>query len=405
VVETDDFRHVMEEVSGLELEWFFEQWCRRPGTPSLKVAATYDPSAGEVQVDVEQTQQIDDRTPAFRFELPVLLQTSTGGAVHTIPVRERRATGRFPINAPPTMIVIDPHLHVLKSMELDVPLGLLLTQAESGPTIAARRAAIAALATHDRPEVRLSLERIGRDEGRRYTERAQAIEVLGGFASAEARERVVAIFDDGIEEARVRKAVVAALARQLDGSKTPGPALQPHVKRLVGVATSDRSADCRVVAIRRLGGLQSAGLAAADGDGASEGTSDELGDVLYSLLSTASHGEKVRLAALEAMAQRNDARALEPAIESSRFGVPDRARPDAIAVIGRLGSHDRKRALEALLPLLDDRERRSVLAAGSALVELRAVEARPRIAALAESGPSGIREQAQDWLKRIDQKP
>jgi aminopeptidase N len=389
VVETDDFRHALEEISGQDLEWFFEQWCMRPGTPALKAVAVYDAGRGDVVVNLEQAQQIDARTPAFRFELPVLVRTSSGDRTHVISMRERRAVGRIAVDSPPQMIVIDPHLHVLKTLELDLPPGLLLAQAESGPTIAARRAAVAALAGADRPDTRASLERIARHGQRRHTESAQALEVLGGFASAEARERVLAIFDDGIEEARVRKAAVAALSRQLEGSGAPGPTLAHLVPRLVGVATSDPSADCRVAAIRRLGALEAA----------------ELGETLHALLAVPSHGEKVRLAALSALAERNDPRALDPAIESSRFGVPDRARPEAIAAVGRLGTHDRQKAIDALLPLLDDPERRSVLAAGSALASLRAAEARSRMAALSESGPSWVREQAKEWLRRLDETP
>ena len=36
-VETDDFRHALEEASGLSLERFFQQWCDRPGLPRLAV--------------------------------------------------------------------------------------------------------------------------------------------------------------------------------------------------------------------------------------------------------------------------------------------------------------------------------------------------------------------------------
>ena len=42
LVETNDLRYAMEEVSGLSLEWFFHQWCYRPGIPRLKVQVDYD---------------------------------------------------------------------------------------------------------------------------------------------------------------------------------------------------------------------------------------------------------------------------------------------------------------------------------------------------------------------------
>lgn len=75
-VETDDFRHVMEEVSGLSLERFFEQWCYRPGLPRIDIAMEWadDPGeerAGELKITIEQTQRIDAANPAYAFTLPV----------------------------------------------------------------------------------------------------------------------------------------------------------------------------------------------------------------------------------------------------------------------------------------------------------------------------------------------
>src|SRR5262249_26884521 len=37
VVETDDFRRAMEDASGKDLKWFFDQWVFRAGHPELKV--------------------------------------------------------------------------------------------------------------------------------------------------------------------------------------------------------------------------------------------------------------------------------------------------------------------------------------------------------------------------------
>jgi len=64
---SDDFRSVMEEAAGRDLEWFFRQWLRQPGYPQLNVA--WRPQGvGRVRLDVTQVQ------PAVwgRFRLPRL---------------------------------------------------------------------------------------------------------------------------------------------------------------------------------------------------------------------------------------------------------------------------------------------------------------------------------------------
>src|SRR5205823_3219081 len=61
--ETDDFRRVMEEVSGESLERFFSQWFDRPGRPQLEVDLNWDEKTSELTVAVEQSQQIDGLNP------------------------------------------------------------------------------------------------------------------------------------------------------------------------------------------------------------------------------------------------------------------------------------------------------------------------------------------------------
>ncbi len=64
---SDDFRSVMEDAAGRDLEWFFRQWLRQPGYPQLDVA--WRPQGvGRVRLDVTQVQ------PAVwgRFRLPRL---------------------------------------------------------------------------------------------------------------------------------------------------------------------------------------------------------------------------------------------------------------------------------------------------------------------------------------------
>src|SRR5438034_11584539 len=52
---SDDFRSVMEDAAGRDLEWFFRQWLRQPGYPQLNVA--WRPQGvGRVRLDVTQVQ-------------------------------------------------------------------------------------------------------------------------------------------------------------------------------------------------------------------------------------------------------------------------------------------------------------------------------------------------------------
>ena len=89
VVDTDDFRKAMEEASGKDLKWFFDQWLYKAGHPELKVRWHYEDADKTVRVKVEQTQKLDEQTPLFR--LPTTLEiTEAAGRSRGDPDRDRR---------------------------------------------------------------------------------------------------------------------------------------------------------------------------------------------------------------------------------------------------------------------------------------------------------------------------
>ena len=104
---TDDFRMAMEEASGRELGWFFQQWLYQGGNPSITGTWRYDESSGSVVVDVEQGVR-DGRA----FRLPMQLGLYDGE--RRVPeIHERELTGerhRFtiPVDAAPTRVELDP---------------------------------------------------------------------------------------------------------------------------------------------------------------------------------------------------------------------------------------------------------------------------------------------------------
>jgi aminopeptidase N len=130
-VETDDFRRCMEEVSGLSLERFFEQWCYRPGLPRLDVAMEWssDPASGggsELTVIIEQTQRIDHDNPAYAFTFPVHIRAGGHTYIRYIEVDARTTEARFvlpDVQRRPDEIIFDPDMTVaaLTRITRDLP--------------------------------------------------------------------------------------------------------------------------------------------------------------------------------------------------------------------------------------------------------------------------------------------
>lgn len=68
--EAHQLRLAFEEVSGQDLNWFFNQWYYASGHPQLEISYAYDETTKKVTMTVEQKQEVKDNVPAI-FQLPV----------------------------------------------------------------------------------------------------------------------------------------------------------------------------------------------------------------------------------------------------------------------------------------------------------------------------------------------
>ena len=377
-VETNDVRYVMEEVSGLGLEWFFEQWCYRPGSPELEVDVRYDGKTRRLEVIVEQTQHIDERTPAFRFALPVYVETDSRSDTFVIDVDEKTATFQTVLDGPPSIVAIDPQLHVLKTMTVHKPQKMWINQANKGPTIAARHQACGALGEIDTPETIDLLSGIIVEESIRYTLRRSAIHALAKYPSLAARTTLLDIARAGVDDPKVRVTLVESLEE-----------FEPEevTALLADIASHDPSYATKSAAVTMLAHHEVT----------------EYADLIADLVHYPSQHDQVRSAALRALADLDDERGLDLGIEYSAYGYMDRARPAAVAAIGKLAHYDPDRAVPYLIALLGDPERRTVNAAGSALVEADDERAIAPISAIAETTPNPrLRKSAEKWLEELE---
>ena len=100
---TDDFRHVMEEVSRQDLEAFFQQWLLTKGHPQLKWGWTFN--KGKIALQLEQVQDHH----VFQFPLEIGLVKDGKVTVETIQVNERMGTFEIKTKDQPDDVVLDPN--------------------------------------------------------------------------------------------------------------------------------------------------------------------------------------------------------------------------------------------------------------------------------------------------------
>jgi aminopeptidase N len=108
---TGDFRNVMEEVSGRNLEQFFRQWIYTAGQPQLKISQQAGTKKGSVDVKIEQTQDY-----IFQFTLELLIKDGSGEKNEKVSIRDK--TTKLQVKASGQIEIIpDPHVNLLFKAE------------------------------------------------------------------------------------------------------------------------------------------------------------------------------------------------------------------------------------------------------------------------------------------------
>ena len=101
---TADFAAVMEVVSGRRLDWFFDQWLRRPGVPELEIEWSYDAAASTVGLEVRQLGPT-----IYRLPLDVEAVLDDGRTVRgRIDVEGEQTSATLPLPGRPERLRIDP---------------------------------------------------------------------------------------------------------------------------------------------------------------------------------------------------------------------------------------------------------------------------------------------------------
>jgi aminopeptidase N len=114
VADSRDFQRVMEAVTGVELEWFFDQWLHQPGYPVLRLDTEEDGESGGLQVNLVQIQ--GDYAPRFRLPLELEFAWEGGSRRERVVLDGAEETFVFPGVPPAARVTVDPDGRVLKRL-------------------------------------------------------------------------------------------------------------------------------------------------------------------------------------------------------------------------------------------------------------------------------------------------
>lgn len=107
--EIHDLRLVYEEVTGQDLNWFFNQWFLSAGHPDLIVKTEYEDGAALLKVNQQQDSAY---TPIYRLPLSVDIWVGGKKERHKIVVDQPNQEFRFPVAQQPDLVLFDAETHL-----------------------------------------------------------------------------------------------------------------------------------------------------------------------------------------------------------------------------------------------------------------------------------------------------
>jgi aminopeptidase N len=148
--ESDQMRLAFEEVTGQDLNWFWNQWYFGSGHPIVKIDYAYDDAAGKATVTIEQTQNTGKT-----FRLPIAIDVYNGASKkrYTVWMEDKKQSFTIPYTQRPDLINVDADKVILWVKTDNKTAANFIHQWKHAPLYMDRKEALDYFATNDMKEL------------------------------------------------------------------------------------------------------------------------------------------------------------------------------------------------------------------------------------------------------------
>ncbi len=380
-VETNDLKVAIEEATGQNLFWFFDEWVYKAGYPVFDLSYDWSDSAKALFLHVRQIQKTDSLTGIFRTPVDIELTMPEGRTTRQFNILTRDTTLTLPAAAKPRLVIFDRGNWLLKEMKWSRSNDDWTYQAEHASNPVDRLLAVQELSGMQNATAFIpSFARIARADSfwavRR--EAVQAFEKMDSPDTAQKSEIVRALISAAADrKPDVRVAAISGLRRY------PGDA----VLATLHAALKDSSYRVVAAALRSIARADSA---------------NALG-LLLSYIDVPSHRNSISVSALRSLGTVDTLRAVDLSLVKGRNGEPPEMRFAALGILSRYGK-GRKDVLHLLESVAGEKQSFVRSFAIRLLGDLGEAESLPTLEKIANDGDDRSAAAAKAGAEKIRKK-
>ena len=396
-VETLDLIRTIEETTGRNLRFLFDQYVYRGGHPDFQIAYRWDADSSLAKITVTQTQakagDKSSQSGLFDLRIPIGFGRIDGDRTSlqslTVRIHEQEQVLYFPLAQKPDFVSFDVGNHYTKTVKLDYPLPELKAQLKFDPDPIARVFAAEAIAQKGGLEAVKALSTALTNDAF-WGVRAEAAKHLAELKLDQAVQALLTGLND--QHPKVRRAVVTALAKVKTSASYQALAQV--------VVTGDPSYYVEAAAVRALGEVGASRLAGIP-------ATETLATLQTVLTERGGWNEVVRSGALGGVSQfKTLEAALELILRYTEPAVPSMLRLGAVRALGQVSTGQTKANVERILERLEAISREpqfttqmTVIAALGMMEDIGAISVLQGIADHIDDGR--VRRRAEETLKKV----
>jgi len=149
--EIHHLRLAFEEVTGQDLQWFYNQWFLSAGIPELTVEHYISIANKEVVVTVNQIQDLQI-TPLYRLPVKIAVWDDAGEHIYKVEIDEKEEKFIFPSNGKVKLVLFDYDQVLLAKVSESKPTEQFITQYYLGKKYISRKLALLSGTAEDSPK-------------------------------------------------------------------------------------------------------------------------------------------------------------------------------------------------------------------------------------------------------------